>query len=252
MKIKNLTYSIFATVLLCVSTKAKAQESSKGYKENIEMNADEKGDITVISNIKYNASTWDYIKQQHGTDPSVIKNNMKRAFPKYEVTEFDIKNDDMERTTTIKFKILGSLKVDANGKWMADLESKNPDITKISETQFLMVDEGSAQTSKINLPKSASGAKIEKDSFGKAVLTYTAPVSGGGLGNMIKYLGFLVIAAGGFLFYKGRQLKTVVINNPMQQKVNYQQPKYIDDAVEINHPKQESNQHKNHSASGEV
>lgn len=237
MKITFIKYSLPALLLLCGSTKMQAQESSKGYKETLEMNADEKGDITVVSNIKYNAATWDYIKQQHGTDPSVLKNNIKRQFPKFVVTDFDIKNDDMERTSTIKFKIQGSIKVNENGKWVAELDSKNPDITKLSETQFLMVDEENAQTSKINLPKSASDAKIEKDSFGKAILTYNAPVSGGGLGTVIMYLGIVVAAAGAFLLYKNRQLRTVIVTDQNGKRIAAKrQDKYIDDAVVVNVP----------------
>lgn len=236
MKITHIKYGLSVCLLLWGSTPIIAQES-KGYKETLEMNADEKGDITVVSNIKYNAATWDYVKQQHGTDPSVLKNNIKRQFPKYVVTDFDIKNDDMERTSTIKFKIQGSIKVNENGKWMAELDSKNPDITKLSETQFLMVDEDNAQTSKINLPKSASDAKIDKDTFGKAVLTYNAPVSGGWLGNIIKYLGILLAAAGAFFFYKNRQLRTVVISDQSSKKIaGSRQDKYIDDAVVVKEP----------------
>ncbi len=140
----------------------------------------------------------------------------------------------MERISTIKFTILGSLKLDANGKWIAELDSKNPDITKISATQFLLVNEGNAQTLKINLPGSASGAKIEKDSFGKAVLTYTAPVSGGLVGNIIKYLGFLVIAAGGFLFYRSMKSGTAILSKADSKKIDYNKTKHIDDAVVIN------------------
>jgi hypothetical protein len=236
MKITHIKYGLSVCLLLWGSTPIFAQES-KGYKETLEMNADEKGDITVVSNIKYNAATWDYVKQQHGTDPSVLKNNIKRQFPKYVVTDFDIKNDDMERTSTIKFKIQGSIKVNENGKWMAELDSKNPDITKLSETQFLMVDEDNAQTSKINLPKSATDAKIDKDTFGKAVLTYNAPVSGGWLGNIIKYLGILLAAAGAFFFYKNRQLRTVVISDQSSKKIaGSRQDKYIDDAVVVKEP----------------
>lgn len=234
MKIVQLKYSCLSLLLFCSIFSSRAQESSKGYKENLEMNADDKGDITVVSKIKYNAATWDYIKQQHGTDPSVLKNNIKRQFPKYVVTDFDIKNDDMERTSTIKFKIQGSIKVNENGKWVAELDSKNPDITKLSETQFLMVDEENAQTSKINLPKSASDAKIEKDSFGKAILTYSAPVSGGGLGNIIQYLGILVAAAGGFLFYKNRKQEAVVINQGNTKTITGgPSTKQIEDAIVI-------------------
>jgi hypothetical protein len=237
---KIIKYSTALLLLVFLLSNVHAQEMKKGYKESIEMTADEKGDVIVASSIKYNAQTWDAVKQMHMTDASVMKNMLKKAFPKYQLSDFDIKNDDMERATNAKFKLLGSLKIDDNGKWIAELDSKNPDITKVSDKQFLLVDEESAQTLKINLPKSASNAKVEKDNFGKAILTYTAPISGGGPGNIIKYLGFLVAAAGGFLFFKNRKLNTVVISNGQQQKVDYHQPKHIDKASIVNEPMQQN------------
>ncbi len=231
MKLK--AYIIISAICLLYATKGHTQE--KGYKETMEMTAMENGDINVSSKIKFNASTWEMVKQRRSIEPSVLKNELKKRFPKYVLEGFDIKNDDMEQTTNIKFKILGLLKLDEDGKWKAELDTKNPDITKVTETKYIMVDEGSAQTSTIILPSSASNSKIEKDAFGKASLTYTAPVSGGGMGNIIKYLGFLVAAGGLFLFFKNRgALKTIVVNNPANKKINYNTVKNIDDAVVVN------------------
>jgi hypothetical protein len=101
-------------------------------------------------------------------------------------------------------------------------------------------EEGIKQNITINLPANASNAKVENNSFGKAVLTYNAPVSGGMMGNIIKYLGFLVIAAGGFLFYKSMSSKTRMITNTGNQKIDYNKQKHIDDAVVINTVPKES------------
>jgi hypothetical protein len=242
MKRQNSKYYILAFALCFLVITGISQELPKGYKVTMEMNADEKGDIVVNATTKYNAQYWDYVKQIKGIEPSVMKNNLKKQFPKYQLTDFDIKSDDMERTSNVKFKILGSLKLKGNGKWVADLETKNPDITKVSGNQFLLVDEATAQTIKIILPGSASGAKIEKDAFGKAILTYTAPVSGGGFGNILKYLGFLVAAGGVFLFFKNRKSNTAVITNPAHQKIDYRQTRQIDDAVVVGQSGKEKNQ----------
>jgi len=234
MKLINIKQLVILLFIFCVAIKSNAQD--KGYKINMEMTTDEKGDAAINVVIKYNAQNWDVVKSNHGTDASVLKNIWKKEFPKYQLTEFDIKTDDMERTSTSKFKILGMLKVDANGKWIASLDQKSPDITKISDNQFMLVDEATAQTLKINLPKSASGAKVENDAFGKAVLTYTAPMPGGGIGNAIKYLGFAVIAGGIFLFFKNRGLNTVFVKDAKTKKISYPQTKNIDDAVVVPTP----------------
>lgn len=188
MKVLKLKYYIVTVFVFCCLSTALGQD--KGYKVNMEMTVDEKGDAALDISTKYNAQLWDVIKQNHNADASVLKNNWKRQFPKYQLTEFDIKTNEMENTVISKFKILGMIKLDESGKWVASLDQKDPNITKINDVQFLLVDEATALTLKINLPKSATGAKIEKDAFGKAILTYSAPVSGGGAGNIIKYLAF--------------------------------------------------------------
>lgn len=234
MKFVTLKYYLLLLLTFFGVTKGFAQETSKPFKVNMEMATDEKGDVVVTINVKYNAATWEELKQNHGTDASIIKNVWKREFPKYELTDFNISNVDIDRTTISKFKILGMLKVDENGKWQADLDQKDPDITKVSDNQFLLVDGSSGQTLKIFLPSSSSDAKVEKDSFGKAILTYTAPASGGGIGNIIKYLGFLVAAGGIFLFFKNNGLNTVFVKDKTPKKIDYRQTKNIDDAVVIN------------------
>ena len=210
MLMKSVCIKLYLITLfiICFTVVLQAQELSKGYKVAMEMNFDEKGDVAVSTVTKYNASYWDYMKATKALEPSIMKNTLKRQFPKYLLTDFEMDNKSGEddRTSKIKFKILGSLKLSANGKWIADLDTKSPDITKISDTKFVLVDESSAQTIKINLPESASGAKIENDAFGKAILTYSAPIKGGMVGNIIKYLGFLVIAAGAFIFYKNNSI----------------------------------------------
>jgi hypothetical protein len=229
---KIIKFKIYVVLLVAVSICATAAAQPKGYKINMELNADEKGTIEMVMTTKYNAQYWDYMKAIKAMEPSILKNNMKRQFPKYELTDFDVKSDDMERTSSAKFKIHGLMKLDDNGKWIADLDTKDPDITKVSDTKFLLVDESTAQTMKINLPSSASGAKVEKDNFGKAILTYTAPV-GGGMGNILQYLGIALAAGGAFLFFKNRKLNTLVVNTPQNKKIDYSNTKHIDEAIVV-------------------
>src|SRR5882724_11594098 len=163
MKFVTLKYCTALLFIFCSGIKSQAQEMPKGYKVNMEMDADEKGDVALNITAKYNASLWDAIKQNHGSDPSVLKNIWKKQFPKYQLTEFSFPNADIDQTITSKFRILGMLKVDGKGKWVAELDQKDPNITKITDNSFLLVDEATALTLKINLPKSASDAKVEKD-----------------------------------------------------------------------------------------
>ncbi len=233
MQLINNTFFLTAIFLFYCST-ATAQD--KGYKVKIEMNAAENGEVEITYVATYTASYWDYMKTSRSLEHSIMKSAMERQYPKYKVTNFSIKPDEDARTATVKYKVLGLLKLDDNGKWIAELDTKKPEIEKLSDNKFLVSldEDGIKQNITINLPSSASNAKVEPNSFGKAELTYTAPVSTGGMGNILKYLGFAVIAGGIFLFFKTKKINTVYVNAPKQQNIQYNQTKNIDDVVVIN------------------
>lgn len=202
--------SILVLLLLGIQNVILAQDK-KPAKTNLEVTINDVGNAVIHVNSKYNASYWEMLKQMGAFGSSVIKNGFKKVFPKYELTDFEVKSDDMERTVDAKFTVLGMVQMSKKGKWTADLstssdDTKDANITKLSEKQFLMIDDDNGQTFKINLPSSASNSKIEKDSFGKAILTYNSPVRGGGLGTFLKYFGILVILSGLWLLYKSKMI----------------------------------------------
>lgn len=186
----------------------KAQDDP-GVKTAVDITVDNVGDAICEFKYKYNAAYWDYFTKTIGNNTSIIKNNILRVFPKYNLTDFDYSQKSDERTNTVKFKILGMMYIDKNGRWTADLDTKNPDITKISDKDYLLMEAGNQI--KIHLPAGTSDSKIEKDSFGKAVLTYPADETGG-TGKMFMIGGLVLMAAGGFLLYRSMKapaLKTI-------------------------------------------
>ena len=191
---------IIIIALLLSSLTANAQVS--GIKQSITIDLDKVGNATLSFDAKYNASMWDFFKRNIAGNNAILKQQVVRQFPKYVIENFDVKTDDLERNLSMKFTIPGFAYQDEKGKWKAALDSKNPDITKLTEKNYLLVEESSNQTMKINLPDHAENAKVEKDSFGNAFLSYNADLPGGLLSNILKYLGFLVIAAGAYLLYK--------------------------------------------------
>jgi len=198
----------FILLLTCICTYpvSAQEEDAQGFKIYMDLVANDKGEVIVDMKVKYNALYWDTYKRTSANNPSIIKNGLIKAFVKYSLTNFNVRNDEMERTYYATFTILGLLKLDEKGKWIAELDTKDPDITKISETQFILVDEDYAKSYKVTLPASATNSKIEKDAFGKAFLTYYAPVSSSG-GNILKYGGILLVAAGIFIFFRNRYTK---------------------------------------------
>lgn len=199
----GLNKNIVTILLFCFSfSVAVAQdEDVKNFKIDMILTGGDKGEVLVDMKVKYSALYWDTYKRKSANNPSIIKNNLIKSFCKYSLTNFNIINDEMNQSFHATYTILGMLKLDETGKWIAQLDTKDPDITKISETQYVLVDEDYARSYKVILPATATNSKIEKDAFGKALLTYYAPVSSNS-DKLLKYGGFLLAALGVLLFFK--------------------------------------------------
>ncbi len=193
---------------------SKSQEVVQPLKQIFDITMDDLGNANMEVSMKLNASQWDNYKKNIGNNTSVIKRNMEKALPKYYLSSFNYSEDQMDRSYIIKFKVLGLCTTNKNGVWEAKLESKNPDITKLSDKEFVMTQDIMSsgmliqQTQKLHLPSNVSGAKIEKDSFGMAVMTYST--GSGFLPTAITVTGILLIIAACWVFYKNQ---TASVNN---------------------------------------
>ncbi len=197
---------IFTIILIALlAQRASAQEEIKGLKQTFDITIDNLGGADVEVSMKLNAAQWDMFKRNIGNNTSILKREMEKALPKYFLSDFNYSEDAMERSYKMKFKTAGMTSINKNGKWEGKLDSKDPDITKLSDREFVMnsdlLSNGMLiqQVQKIHLPAEAKGAKIEKDSFGKAVLTYTTSTSAASKLSMFAGIG--LILAGGALFF---------------------------------------------------
>jgi hypothetical protein len=197
---KSSILKISTVLIFCCLSLASLSQENQGMKTSIDMTMDNVGSVTCEYSTKYNAIYWDNFTRTIGNNTSILKNMLIRTFPKYQLAEFNYSQDAGERTNKIKFKMNGMLTINKDGKWEADLEKKNPDISKISDRDFLLIHEG--VTMKIHLPPGTDDAKVEKNSFGKAILTYSAD-EGGGSGKIMMILGIIVSLAGVWLLIKG-------------------------------------------------
>jgi hypothetical protein len=206
---KKIFQIMFTAFFIMTFIKGQCQQVVKGVKQTIDMTADTYGNATVEVYMKLDASQWDAFKRTIGDNVSLIKRSMERAMPKYFLTDFNYSEEPMERAYRVKFKALGICSQNKNGVWVAKLDTKNPDINKVSDREFILNEDvqlGQAlvqQTQKIHLPSSASGAKIEKDSFGKAVLTYKT--GNGFISNAVTGLGILLMIGGAWAYVRNNQ-----------------------------------------------
>jgi hypothetical protein len=200
------TKFILAIAICLLATFVKAQEI-KPFKVNLEFALDEKGDAKVTYSMKMNAAQWDVFKQTTGTNQSLLKRELERALPGYFLSDFEYKEDAMNRSYSLTFNAFGMCKMASSGKYTIDLDSKDPDITKVDDHTYMMISESSAggqliqTTQKIIFPDVASDITQSKDSFGKAHFVFDMPGNSTS-GMVMKYggIGMMVLAA--FLGFK--------------------------------------------------
>ncbi len=208
---------LIAFLIILITDKSSAQIGEQGYKTTLDMTMDESGTVICEVTNKYNAAVWDTWTKVVGSNTSIINNGLRKLFPKYHLTDFKHSQDANERTNTVKFKIDGMMNVNKSGKWEAELDQKDPNITKVSNSEWLLVEGG--ETLKIHLPPGTKNSKVEKNSFGKAVLTYPV-VTGGGMNAILKYGGILIALAGVGLFIRNKMTKPkikLVVNTSQPQ-----------------------------------
>lgn len=214
---KNILNTLVVFLMILIAQKSYAQIGSTGYKSTFNFTMNESGSTICEVTNKYTAAYWDWWTKAVGSNPSIINNSLRKLFPKYHLSEFKHSQDPNERTNTVKFKIDGMMNINKSGKWETELDKKDPDITKVSNTEWLLVDEG--VTLKIHLPPGTKNSKVEKNNFGNAVLTY--PVStGGGMTSALRYGGILIALAGVALFIRNRMKPKIklVVNTAQPQE----------------------------------
>lgn len=200
---------IFSIIISCFFTFSIIAQEVKGIKQIFDVSVDKLGNAIIEVSMKLNASQWDMFKRNIGNNSSILKREIEKALPKYYLTDFHYEENAMDRSYKIKFKALGLCSINNDGKWESKLETKDPDITKLSDREFVMnmdlMSNGMLiqQTQKIHLPENASDAKIEKDSFGKAVMTYSG--GSGIFSGFSLYAGIGLILAGIALFVRNMQ-----------------------------------------------
>jgi hypothetical protein len=188
--------------LLIVFSQLSAQEIIKPGKLNVKWDLDPLGNAHIEASSSLDAMGWDNYKRTFGSNPDILKRQMERAFPGFFLQNFSYKEDVMNRGWALSFDALGMSKINSKGLWEIDLNSKNPDVTKISDHNYVLTSNYNSQGSlmqeidKINFPAAAADIKQDKDAFGKAIFIYTSSTSGGTGNWLILGLGIILALVG--------------------------------------------------------
>lgn len=192
----------YLTLIFIVPVFALAQ-SAQPLKQKMEMRIDSIGNAKITVSMTMNAQQWQMWLQSMGNNPALLKRGIERELPAYFLDDFNLEKNDMERSFTLSLKAYGVTRVNKKGRWIVDTEQKDPEVTKLTDNQYMMMytdlSTGLQQTQIIQFPSAAENIEIEKDSFGKTQFIFDMDTRTGGPGYTLWAGIALVVAGGGWM-----------------------------------------------------
>jgi hypothetical protein len=188
-----------------------AQDNTLGtmMESNIDIRVDSLGAGHISYTMKFNASVWQPINQLLGNNPALLKKGLEDEMPSAFLSDYKFEKNDFDRTIKLSFVAYGIGKMDKKGKWIFELDSKDPKTEQLGNNKFLNIsteDFGGIacnQRQIIELPSNASNAKMETSAQGKKQITCNIPIAGtnsGGIMKYIKLIGGGVLALAGLVW----------------------------------------------------
>ncbi len=190
MKKKTL---ILWLLVLCFSVFAEKIEF------NFDINIDKKGNAKIVYTQKATASQWKNLMAVYGNNPALLKRELIRSLPTYELENFSFKRDDMNRSFVFTFDAKGVVKYLGEGVWEFEYDKKST-AKRITDTKWFFTNSEaennlvSQYNVTVTLPEEAKDVKTTVNEFGKSVLRYKLKTK-----SNIPW--FLII--GGLVFFAG-------------------------------------------------
>lgn len=185
MSLNRTPYRILAIFIAALGVAAAsgpvcAQGGPRVQMEDFEVTLDDVGNATFVSKVTRPARAWEQYKENYGGNPSLLKRDLQHAYSNMALHDIDLKNDDMNRVSTLTWKADATAEYKGNGVWDAQL-IKGVQATKVGDKlwQFTNTyadgDLVMQDTYHIHLPKAAQGAEQAQSETGFPVLRYTMP-----------------------------------------------------------------------------
>jgi len=208
--LKTILYTVIILIVYQRTAFAQVQaQDPTAQVQEFDFKIDKIGDAIYEVSTKMNQLQWESFKSGPlVNDPSISKRDLERAMSTYVIEDFKRDIDDMNRTVKMSFKLKALATYNGNGKWVLNLQIKDPQITKLSDNSYMnttniyLNGQLVQQIYKVSFPDGATNIQQSTDSFGKAIFTYT---SGGGLSAYLTWnniLGLLLLIAAALTYLK--------------------------------------------------
>ncbi len=206
MKLLTVVATIIAA--LCLTT-VRAQQDPTQQVQQFDIHINNLGDASYEVSEKMTQMQWENFKQGPlVNDPSITRRDMQRGMSAYVIEDFKRDIDEMNRTVKMDFKVKAISSYKGDGKWEMKLDSKDAQITKLSDKSFMITSNAvfngqlTQQVFKVFFPGTASNIQQTTDSFNKTIFTYK---DGGGILSIFVWnnvVGILLILAAGASFLR--------------------------------------------------
>lgn len=214
--------------LFLLLSSAVISDAQAPFTQNFSFYIKKDGSASVELVMKMNAGQWtQYKASTNAASLPVRKRDMERMLPAYLFENFKYSEDEMERTARYTFDLVGVAEYLGDNHWRIRLESKDPQIEKLSDNAFMLTsttppEEGSIQQiQKVFLPGNASSAKVNSDALGFAELQYGLPSQESNIPYTLLGGGVL-LAAGIALFLKNNKGFKLPVRFKMELRKNEQ------------------------------
>ena len=179
--IVNFQFSIALLFLLfSIRLDAQQQHDPTAITQEIDYKIDKYGDARMELRQKMTAAQWRNFKASPiAQNPSIFKRDLERSMATMLIEDFKNEMNEDSRSSVTQLTARSMATYKGNGKWELKLDTKDPNITKISDHIYMMTNNLMAggnliqQLQKIFFPEKASNIKQDTDTYGKAVFTYT-------------------------------------------------------------------------------
>jgi hypothetical protein len=206
-------YTVFLTLFFIGSLQPisaqVAQQDPTNLVQESNIKLDKLGNATIELTQKMNAAQWENFRQSAlMNDVAIAKRNLERSMSTYLISDFKRDIDEMNRSVKMTVTITGYAQYDGDDNWEAKSDTKNPQVTKISDNVYMVLGNtvlsGNLvqQITKIYFPDGSKDVQQTTDAFGNTIYTYKL---GGGLVSVMSWnniLGALLILSSIILFIR--------------------------------------------------
>ncbi len=199
---------LLALFILAPTALAQIQAAPTVINMDVRASVDAVGDGEMTLILKMNALQWAEWKMEYGTNPSLFKRDMAKLFNDFEVTEFKLDQDDMERKATVTIQGKGMAVYAGDGVFEIELDKEMIDGEWVNDEFRVTYTEAQGPTvltlidQRMRLPEGASNIEVTKSSMGDHVLRYEMKQPGGHL--PWAWIGLVLAMLGGGLFFSAR------------------------------------------------